>query len=197
MNMKKLIEIEANKLKSNIEIALNIDFPKPLEIQVMKFTESFEVDRKQFDTQFAKVFDKLTDDNCIYIISSDKLFKEWKTIDKIFSKQRERTHISKINSEFYNPKKESNITLYVGSKLKGTKTRLLQHLGLNGQGRSTYSLYIKDWMKDKTVNLKITIFKFKNIKDPLHLELLEDFLWEGLKPLFGKKGATFNRKTVK
>ena len=174
----------------------------------IKLSDDDKHNRALFDSEFNKFFknDKL--DRTIYIITVGKFKYSSKDIMGKFEilryKNREggKIHISKINELNFDCQVNSNIVLYVGSKYSDTKSRILQHLGLNTNSkgekgcRTIYSLFMSEWFDDRNATIKIEILKFDEKIAMLELELLEDFLWEGLKPLFGKKGATFNRKAV-
>lgn len=196
LNLNEIINRQADALIENINKSLNFKFTEPIKIIVNQFSKSEENDKNEFDKIFSKKIDILSDKNCIYIITANKFFKDWETLNnKIKELKAEGNHLSKVNEPFKFINFENEPVLYVGSKISGIKTRLMQHLGIYSKSRSTYSLYLRDWMEDDSIKITIWLWSFKEISDA-QLELIEDFLWEGLKPLFGKKGATFNRKAV-
>lgn len=72
--------------------------------------------------------------------------------------------------------------MYVGSSTTGVAKRIEQHLGDGYETR--YALHLKYWFKGKH---RITIKQFDVSKEVL--QILEDDLYDQLKPAFGKQGG--------
>lgn len=87
-------------------------------------------------------------------------------------------NVSKFN------KSHNNQTLYVGTS-KDLATRIRQHLGYGP--KKTYSLHLVTWFP-KDIDLTINIYK---VQTNYHLttELIEQTIWDNLKPIFGKRSG--------
>lgn len=82
-------------------------------------------------------------------------------------------------------------TLYVGiSQGKSIKKRIREHLGVGSQ--STYALNLKHWIPENT-DIEILIYKASVPQSSLNhmnlLELMEQALWDKLKPMMGKRSG--------
>ncbi len=142
--------------------SIYIDLAKPLDFCLSKIDDSFK--------------NKLSG-YCIYVI---------KINEKISNKNLKTYKLKKYNSENSIKLPQINDTnieskyLYVGSS-KNIKTRLKQHIGKVPKG--TYSLRLKDWFLGE---IHIDIYCFHNNQD--EVQIIEDLLWEKLKPIFGRQG---------
>ena len=132
-------------------------------------------------------------ENIIYQINSKELtisYEELKnTFDALKKKYKnngKEYHISKINEKHWSSEL-SNYCLYIGSKRNDAITRFKQHLGINIDNRSVYSLYLSDWWPDN-IELQIKIYEFGKSINQNSLQIIEDILWEEYKPLLGKQG---------
>jgi len=150
--------------------------------------------------KFLNDFQGIENDYVLYVFSSKEFSISHDEIIMQFNElksKRNPYHISKINETNFWRKRNDEFILYVGSKEKDIKKRMKEHLGLNTNNRSTYSLFIKDWWPNN-VALTIKIWSLeKSIGETDRyeaLQIIEDLIWDDLKPLFGKKGATFNKK---
>lgn len=75
--------------------------------------------------------------------------------------------------------------LYVGHSFK-IETRLRDHLGFGAA--STSSLHLAHWDGHPHENLTLTAYRLSS-NDRLLAQLLEEYLWDELKPLLGKRGG--------
>ena len=193
--MENIIKEQAELKIEKYQLAMSIKFPKAFCFEIPKFSKDWKKDKVNFHIQFEKMIGLKNLNNCIYRIYSKQIDpKILNSIDKKFIELRKTIHLSKINSQHF---KESNSTLYLGSKIKDIRGRICQHLGINGEGVSTYSLYLNRWwsLVNNQSSICIDVWHFNEI-DPEILEILEDLLWDKHLPLFGKQGATFNRKKL-
>ncbi len=190
--MIEITEIVANQCNitiQNCNIAKEIIFPKPHQIVIAKLST---YNKEMLENDFLDIEYK----KCIYIITAEKFTLKQKFVSDKFKRLKEtygakNYHCSKINYRTINNK--NNEVLYVGSKENKLYDRLSQHLGIiKNSGRSTYSLYLKDWWEDHS-SLTITIWNLTNAVTSDVLQIIEDSIWEELRPLFGKKGSTFNK----
>lgn len=99
---------------------------------------------------------------------------------------------SKLNTENTNTITD-NVTLYVGSsKAKNILQRIRCHMGMGP--KNTYAMHLNKWFpKSEKCKIKITLLEFsqpdkENLKTNL-LELIEQALWNKMKPLLGKKSG--------
>lgn len=74
--------------------------------------------------------------------------------------------------------------LYVG-KSKKLALRLKQHLGSSAEG--TYALHMARWGHLVPMRIRVSWFVFT--EDSILNQAIEDALWDGLQPAFGRKGA--------
>lgn len=97
-----------------------------------------------------------------------------------FSQLQWKIALPKVNSPLLN---QSNI-LYVWSS-KNIKRRFQEHCWFGSQ--KTYSLQLNSWINP---NRKITFWYIKiDSENQDILQILEDWLWENLKPIFWRKWA--------
>jgi hypothetical protein len=75
--------------------------------------------------------------------------------------------------------------LYVGHSYK-IETRLRDHLGFGAPGTS--SLHLKHWDGHPHDEITFTAYRLPS-QDKLLAQLLEEYLWDELKPLLGKRGG--------
>lgn len=75
--------------------------------------------------------------------------------------------------------------LYVGHSFK-LEARLRDHLGLGPA--ATSSLHLKHWDGHPHDTVTLTAYRLPS-DDRLLAQLLEEYLWEELKPLLGKRGG--------
>ncbi|MDH5717659.1 MAG: hypothetical protein OEZ22_08465 [Spirochaetia bacterium] len=189
--MENIIKKQADEMISKYETVKKIKFLQPKNIKILNI--------KNYDSEILKKeFENLQDDNTIYIISSLKIPFTHDDVKTKFSelKNNHKTyHCSKVNDKIFWEKNDGKNILYVGSKEKKLKERLSQHLGISGEARSVYSLYLRDWWP-ANVELNIKIYNFSSEVTYELLQILEDLIWDEMHPLFGKKGQTFNKKIV-
>lgn len=76
--------------------------------------------------------------------------------------------------------------LYVGTSRK-MATRTKEHLGFCS--RSTYGLKLSEWYPAADLPLRLTCSVFPPGTSGTVVSVLEDALWERLRPMFGRKGA--------
>jgi len=192
--MDEIINKQADIMISKYNEAKLVTLPNPKTIKINSL-KTYTI------TDLEKDFQNIENDYVLYIFSSNDFKLSHQEVKQLFQnlKQKNATyHISKINEEIFWSKKSKESILYVGSKEKNIKKRIKEHLGLNGSSRSTYSLYLKDWWPDNT-SLVIKIWQLesvfgKNNKYEM-MNIIEDLIWDEYRPMFGKRGATFNKKT--
>jgi len=81
--------------------------------------------------------------------------------------------------------------LYVGSS-RDIMKRIKEHLAVGSSpSRKTYSLWLKDWFGKSGLPQEIEIY-FLSFKGLSHTEtyMIEDLLWRGFSPLFGRSGKS-------
>jgi hypothetical protein len=188
-NLEQVIIEGANEMIKKYSFVQGIKFPQRKSISINNLNDYTIED---FENDFSDI-----GKNIIYFIITDELPFEYVDIQNKFielkSKSKKNYHVSKINDEIL-WKRDLNIYyLYIGSKEYDAKLRFKQHLGLEIKSRQTYSMYLKDWWPENK-KLYVNYFEFGEKISADSLQIIEDLLWEKYKPLFGKKGATFNKK---
>jgi type II secretory pathway component HofQ len=103
------------------------------------------------------------------------------------SKQLDEVRKSRNDNAYCRVNRDNTNTdiLYVG-RSKTPRTRLRQHLGEKNNG--TYSMHLQRWATGNDAKISISYLKFENKSDSL-IQVIEDCLWDFLKPVFGKRGA--------
>ena len=186
-SIENLIKDSADEMIEKYTIVKDIKFPK---IQIIKIDNLANYKVEEFEKYFNNI-----GKNIIYFIVCNKLpfnYSEIKDKFKELKSKNKNYHVSHINDKELWERKPEQYYLYIGSKEDNAKLRFKQHLGLINT-RQTYSMYLKDWWPENN-KLFIHYYEFgENMKSVL-LQIIEDLLWDYYKPLFGKKGATFNKK---
>lgn len=197
MNYQEIRNREFDKQKDFINRAEKVEFGEPSVNQLLKRDKGKFV----IDPVLLKLISDSKDKKAIYVFELSGKTDYTRLIDAFSNNQlkKERTsglsnktyHVSKFNGECV---RLNSTIIYVGSKEKDLLQRMKQHLGVEQiKSRSVYSLYLNDWWPIN-IPVLIKIWFFPKETEPEVLQLMEDALWEGLFPLFGKKGATFNKK---
>lgn len=105
--------------------------------------------------------------------------------------------LAKVESAFSNAKKakkngrvyprfnNQSEFLYVGSS-SNIFQRFKEHLGYGS--RSTYSLQLAHWARDLNLALDFICARYGKDMDSDVIQAIEDELWNGLLPMFGRKG---------
>ena len=87
--------------------------------------------------------------------------------------------------------KTGSQVLYVGSSTTDFKSRIKNHLGV--RGNRVYSLHLSKWDKNLNYNINIKSYEivFQNAEkiDTYIVELIEQQIWDELKPNFGKRSG--------
>lgn len=184
-NIKKNLS-ELNEVLNQIKIA---DFPKSIIIESSEFRdiESFRKTEDQLKNIVAPI---------IYIISIENAKERKDLLDRFadFEEENKKQKENRINHSKYN--KVDSHTLYVGSCLKtGFLDRLKSHLGLRNS--KTYSLHLGKWDENINYTIQIKIYQITstsiNLKENKDgkaiIELIEQTVWDKLKPIFGKRSG--------
>ena len=82
--------------------------------------------------------------------------------------------------------------MYVGSSIGDFSGRLKNHLGVRKSVR-TYSLHLSKWDTNLDYNIRVITYQVKSKNEnPVSnniVELIEQQIWDKLKPLFGKRSG--------
>ena len=161
---------------------------KALEQETIKYIE-FNAEQLADESKIKAIHDKFPTEskmlalNYLYIVE----FKEGTSSELI---QHSRTEFKKkraektINLSRHNTANSNTRYIYVGTS-EGIKSRFRTHLGV-GKGRTTWALYLREWLEKG--NLLVTTIPLLNFTSD-ESQLIEDVLWDGCKPMFGKKGG--------
>lgn len=74
--------------------------------------------------------------------------------------------------------------LYVGRSWD-PQVRLKGHLRTSRS--STYALHLETWARELDLQVRLLVYEFREIAD-VTLQVIEDGLWDRMRPLFGKRG---------
>lgn len=74
--------------------------------------------------------------------------------------------------------------LYVG-RTYSPRERFKQHL--RSSKASTYAIHFGDWASQLQIRIEFSLYEFSGAGDRT-IQLLEDGLWDHLKPMFGRRG---------
>jgi len=111
-------------------------------------------------------------------------FNEFHKINITRIKNKDRVNTSRFNGNV------SKI-LYVGSSITNFKTRIKNHLGV--MGSRVYSLHLAKWDQNIDYDVLIDVFKVNSsdgsILERFVVEIIEQQIWDELKPVFGKKSG--------
>lgn len=111
-------------------------------------------------------------------------FEEFTISNIIKTKNKDRVNISMNN-------KTGSEILYVGSSTTDFKSRIKNHLGV--RGNRVYSLHLCKWDKNVNYNIRIKSYEVISQKEEkinsYIIELLEQQIWDELKPNFGKRSG--------
>lgn len=112
-------------------------------------------------------------------------FSSFSTQNKSKLKNQDRINHSRYNET------DSTI-LYVGSTIKDFRKRLFDHLGLRNSVR-TYSLHLSKWDNSIDYSIRISLYEIKYLSNRILergiVELIEQQIWDQLKPIFGKRSG--------
>ena len=78
-----------------------------------------------------------------------------------------------------------NKVLYVGSS-SSLGRRFREHLGYGARG--TYALHLSHWARHLFIRITLVVARYPVGMDPEVLGLMEDQLWDTLRPMFGRRG---------
>jgi hypothetical protein len=102
-------------------------------------------------------------------------------IEQTFKKAKERQKNKRAYPRF---NRRSDV-IYVGCSW-GMLLRFKSHLGYGA--RSTFSLQLAHWAQKLNLELDLVCAEYPQNIPPKALQLLEDTLWDTLKPMFGRRG---------
>jgi len=113
------------------------------------------------------------------------LFQRFSEENRTKTKNKDRINVSRFNQHI------SNI-LYVGSSTTDFRARIKNHIGL-GSGR-VYSLHLSKWDCAVDYDLFIDVYIIKSVRNSsiverFVVEIIEQQIWDELKPSFGKKSG--------
>lgn len=113
-----------------------------------------------------------------------ELFEGFYLQNKDKANSNKKVKLSKYNKRF-------STVLYVGSSTTDFKTRIKNHLGTEGAG--VYSLHLSKWDNSLQYDLKISAYQVisqtEQIVERFIVEILEQQIWDELKPVFGKRSG--------
>lgn len=114
-------------------------------------------------------------------------FLNFKTINAT-----KKSGIDKINLSRFNREHQNSTTLYVGSSTTDFVTRIKNHFGI--MGKRMYSLHLAKWDEDYDYEIILETYQLKTniegeILERFVVEIVEQQIWEELKPMFGKKSG--------
>ncbi|RAV28048.1 hypothetical protein [Sinomicrobium soli] len=131
----------------------------------------------------------------IYIISipDDKARKELIRKFKCFreSNDLKTKNVDRVNLSRFNRENINSNTIYVGSSTTDFVTRIKNHLGI--MGTRVYSLHLCKWDEGFNYNVNIETYEIKTTNNEklerFAVEIIEQQIWDELRPVFGKKSG--------
>lgn len=154
---------------------------------------SSEIELQKYEVLRARIRDyfKGYDKNIIYVITfgnnqEARKVQEWFRSKKGLSKEYAMSKINDIQESTTN-------VLYVGSSLGKTLiSRMYGHFGVGC--KTTYSMHMAWWLpEDLDVEVEVHLYSFsckQHIPESINLlEIMEQGVWDGLKPIFGKRSG--------
>ena len=189
MNKNEIIKMMENHLKLIADLIKKTNIPEPVSIRISNIDK--------IDESVLEPIKSYKNENIVYLIMLKEELNNATTpenIVKLFEKIRAKHGkdnwcISNVNHANW---KADSRCLYVGSSHGGIMTRMKQHLAVgNLTSRKTYSFWLKDWFGKSGLPQEIEI-SFLALKDLSSddIYMIEDLLWRGLSPLFGRPGKS-------
>jgi hypothetical protein len=148
-------------------------------------TKTINVTRLKKDLRYPYLNDMK---KAIYIISAPHFPCSWEKITNL-KKQKTITAFPKINDKLQHwDRQEGKKTkcLYVGSS-HDIAGRVIQHFWKCPKDTYALRLIEWNWWKGKS-DVQIDIWDASEISD-IHLQIIEDIVWEKYQPLFGREGT--------
>lgn len=118
---------------------------------------------------------------CLYYFECHSQDVDIEQIERYFSSAK--AHAS--NARAYPRLNAKRHLLYVGSSRSVTK-RLREHLGYGAN--KTYALQLLHWARPVSLKLDFVCAKYADSTPTEVIEALEDALWKGSRPMFGRQG---------
>jgi hypothetical protein len=114
-------------------------------------------------------------------------FEKFKKANDLKIKNVNKVNLSRYNSQYIN-----SDTIYVGSSTTNFITRIKNHLGV--LGIRVYSLHLSKWDENLNYEISIEIYEVRTenedeILERFVVEVIEQQIWQLLKPVFGKKSG--------
>jgi hypothetical protein len=187
--IKKVMEKEVEKLDTIIK-KMNIPEPKMISIK----------DIGNVEESLLKTIEELNKKPIVYLIMLKSKLDNSNSptnIKELFDEKKQEWQasgkgdwdISYVNDSNWKP---DSRCLYVGRSYGKILERMRQHLGIGNSSRNTYSLWLKDWFGESKLPQEIEIYflVFEENKSSEDIYTIEDLLWRGLEPLFGRSGKS-------
>lgn len=132
----------------------------------------------------------------IYTIELTEVEKREMLLSTFFNFSRlnktKTKNLNRINHSKDNTTNNKSNFLYVGSSTSDFIGRLKNHLGVRDSVR-TYALHLSKWDNNLEYNIKIVVYQLKDKNEAAInnyvVELIEQQIWDKLKPLFGKRSG--------
>jgi hypothetical protein len=166
-------------LKRKAEQLLKVAKPEVMRIEF----EPRNLDPELEPVEVTKKIDEWVSrgDRYIYILEADSdlmLDRAWAAFSDAKSRERDGRAYARLN--------QTNKVLYVGSS-SSLGRRFREHLGYGA--RATYALHICQWARGLfPMSLFLIAARYPAEVDPELLGLMEDQLWDTLRPMFGRRG---------
>jgi hypothetical protein len=187
--IKKVMQKQVEKLDTIIK-EMNIPEPKMILIENIEnveesLLETIEELSKKPIVYLIMLKNKLGNSNSPGNIKKqfEEIKQKWKASGK------GDWDISYVNDSNWKP---DSCCLYVGRSYGKIIERMKQHLAIGDLSRNTFSLWLKDWFGKSGLPQEIEIYflVFEENKSSEDIYTIEDLLWRGLEPLFGRSGKS-------
>lgn len=117
----------------------------------------------------------------IFQMSSSNTITTQQTLNALIQAKTQRKDLCQANGNHINTQ-----TLYVGSEYS-PRNRLKQHLS-STYGQGTYAIHLEAWATAFNLDLDFYLYQFSSNSSAQSIQVIEDGLWDTLKPLLGKRG---------
>jgi hypothetical protein len=175
----RLATSTGRSLKKNAELVLKVAKPEVLRIDF--YTSCLDPESEPYD--LTRKVDEWVGrgSRFIYVLETDSemmLTRARDIFQGVKSHERDRRAYARLN--------DVNKVLYVGSS-SSLGRRFREHLGYGARG--TYALHLSHWARNLIpMRLFFTAARYPPGVDSQLLGLMEDQLWDTLRPMFGRRG---------
>jgi hypothetical protein len=186
-DLKNSVAVYKGNIDETIQVATTVHIPVPetLSFSTLKLTESKIKELVKMlssghrkDSEFIYIF-RLSPLNTVPTNDLISAFESARSFQS-HAEYEGKKNLCRTNVIIQN----RGMVLYVG-RSRNPRGRLKQHL--SNSTSATYAIHLGNWATDLNIVLDFYLYKFKDIEGRV-IQVIEDSLWDSLKPLLGKRG---------